>query len=201
MLGIDVGGMNHVPYARAFNETDTRVTLNQRVLAVRPESGRLCAEIGSDHSAHRAVRHVDYVVADHGTAASADLYFELKPAVVEPGRGRSRRAAGRAAAVHRQQPGRPVPAVPHRRRRGQPQHPRRRLRRPPPAQRPLTHRGFPAPEGYRRGSPAANPPMQQTLGWVRRWRGGGRRASSVSSRRRRGGGRSRGPSRGLARGR
>ncbi len=80
MLGIDVGGMNHVPYARAFNETDTRVTLNQRVLAVRPESGRLCAEIGSDHSDHRAVRHVDYVVADHGTAASADLYFELKPA-------------------------------------------------------------------------------------------------------------------------
>ena len=80
MLGIDVGGMNHVPYARAFNETDTRVTLNQRVLAVRPEAGRLCAEIGSDHSAHRAVRHVDYVVADHGTAASADLYFELKPA-------------------------------------------------------------------------------------------------------------------------
>ena len=80
MLGIDVGGMNHVPYARAFNETDTRVTLNQRVLAVRPEAGRLCAEIGSDHSAHRSVRHVDYVVADHGTAASADLYFELKPA-------------------------------------------------------------------------------------------------------------------------
>ncbi|MGI9053113.1 MAG: FAD-dependent oxidoreductase [Ilumatobacteraceae bacterium] len=80
MLAIDVGGMNHVPYARAFNETNTRVTLNQRVRAVRPESGRLCVEIGSDHSAHRAVRHVDWVVADHGTAASAELYFELKPA-------------------------------------------------------------------------------------------------------------------------
>ena len=36
MLGIEVGGMNHVPYARAFNETDTRITLNQRVLSVRP---------------------------------------------------------------------------------------------------------------------------------------------------------------------
>jgi 2,4-dienoyl-CoA reductase-like NADH-dependent reductase (Old Yellow Enzyme family) len=78
MLAIDVGGMNHVPYARAFNETDTRVTLNQRVLAVRPEAGRLCVEVGSDHSAHRTVRHVDWVVADHGTAATADLYFELK---------------------------------------------------------------------------------------------------------------------------
>ena len=26
-VGIDVGGMNMVPYARAFNETDTRITL------------------------------------------------------------------------------------------------------------------------------------------------------------------------------
>jgi hypothetical protein len=79
MLGIDIGGMNHVPYAQAFNETDTRITLNQRVLAVRPEQGRLCVEVGSDHSKHVAVRQVDWVVADHGTAASADLYFELKP--------------------------------------------------------------------------------------------------------------------------
>jgi N-methyl-L-proline demethylase len=78
MLGIDIGGMNHVPYARAFNETDTRITLNQRVHAVRPEQGRLCVEIGSDHSPHLSVRHVDWVVADHGTAATADLYFELK---------------------------------------------------------------------------------------------------------------------------
>ena len=80
MLGIEVGGMNHVPYARAFNETDTRITLNQRVRAVRPEDGRLCVEIGSDQSSHRSVRHVDWVITDHGTAVNADLYFELKPA-------------------------------------------------------------------------------------------------------------------------
>ena len=85
MLGIDVGGMNHVPYARAFNETDTRITLNQRVKAVRPEAGRLCVELGSDHSPHRTVRHVDHVVAAHGTAATADLYFELKPTSVNLG--------------------------------------------------------------------------------------------------------------------
>lgn len=78
MFGIEVGGMNHVPYARAFNECDTRITLHQRVLSVRPEAGRLCAELGSDHTAHRCVRHVDWVVADHGTAALADTYFELK---------------------------------------------------------------------------------------------------------------------------
>lgn len=83
MLGIEVGGMNHVPYARAFNETDTRITLNQRVLAVRPEpnhdNGRLCVEIGSDASLHRSVRHVDTVVVDCGAAAQDALYWELKP--------------------------------------------------------------------------------------------------------------------------
>ncbi|MEO6651756.1 MAG: NADH:flavin oxidoreductase [Ilumatobacteraceae bacterium] len=78
MFGIEVGGMNHVPYARAFNECDTRITLHQRVLSVRVENGRLCAEIGSDHTSHRTVRHVDHVVADHGTSALADTYFELK---------------------------------------------------------------------------------------------------------------------------
>lgn len=79
MLGIDIGGMNHVPYARAFNETDTRITLNQRVLAVKPELGRMCVEIGSDHSTHRVARHVDTVVVDHGTQPLDELYFELKP--------------------------------------------------------------------------------------------------------------------------
>jgi len=80
MFGIEVGGMNHVPYARAFNETDTRITINQRVLSVRPEAGALCAEIGSDHSNHRVARHVDHVVVDHGTQPVADLYFDLKAA-------------------------------------------------------------------------------------------------------------------------
>ena len=79
MLGIDIGGMNHVPYARAFNETDTRITLNQRVFAVRPEQGQLCVEIGSDHSAHRVARQVDTVVVDHGTTPLDELYFALKP--------------------------------------------------------------------------------------------------------------------------
>jgi hypothetical protein len=79
MLGIEVGGLNHVPYAKAFNETDTRITLNQKVLAVRPEAGRLCVDIGSEHSPHRVPRHVDQVVVDFGTAATDELYFELKP--------------------------------------------------------------------------------------------------------------------------
>lgn len=85
MLGVEIGGMNHVPYARAFNESGVRITLNQRVLAVRPELGRLCVDIGSDHSSHREPRHVDYVISDRGTTVNADLYFELKPESINLG--------------------------------------------------------------------------------------------------------------------
>jgi N-methyl-L-proline demethylase len=76
-VGVDVGGMNMVPYARAFNETDTRITLNQRVRTVRREDGRLAVEIGSDHSAVRHTRVVDAVVVDHGVLANDELYFAL----------------------------------------------------------------------------------------------------------------------------
>ena len=76
-LGVDVGGMNHVPYARAFNETDTRISLNQRVRSVCRVDGRLRVEIGSDHTTHRSTRLVDQVVVDHGVAANDDLYHAL----------------------------------------------------------------------------------------------------------------------------
>ncbi len=77
-MGVDVGGLNLVPYARAFNETDTRVTLNQRVRSVRREDdGRLHVSIGSDHSPVRHERVVDAVVADHGVTANDGLYHEL----------------------------------------------------------------------------------------------------------------------------
>ncbi len=78
MLGIDIGGVNHVPYARAFNETDTRITLNQRVVSVSKENDQLLVELGSDHSPHRTKRTVDCFVVDHGTLPNADLYFNLK---------------------------------------------------------------------------------------------------------------------------
>ncbi|MEQ1701981.1 MAG: FAD-dependent oxidoreductase, partial [Ilumatobacteraceae bacterium] len=84
-MGVDVGGLNLVPYARAFNETDTRVTLNQRVRSVRREDGRLKVEIGSDHSPVRHERTVDAVVGDHGVLANDELYHELVPSSVNLG--------------------------------------------------------------------------------------------------------------------
>jgi N-methyl-L-proline demethylase len=76
-VGVDVGGMNMVPYARAFNETDTRITLNQRVRSVRRENGRLLVEVGSDHSPVRHARTVDAVVVDHGVLANDELYHAM----------------------------------------------------------------------------------------------------------------------------
>jgi len=78
-LGVDVGGLNMVPYARAFNEADTRITLNQRVLSIRRENDRLCVQIGSDHSQIRHERIVDAVVGDHGVLADDELYHALVP--------------------------------------------------------------------------------------------------------------------------
>ena len=80
--------MNHVPYARAFNETDTRITLNQRLLAVHrhpQDGGRLRAVLGSDHSDHRSERIVDHVVADVGVETNDELYQELRGGSINGG--------------------------------------------------------------------------------------------------------------------
>ncbi|HZI45376.1 MAG TPA: NADH:flavin oxidoreductase [Ilumatobacter sp.] len=80
MFAVEIGGLNHVPYARAFNECETRITLHQKVLAVRRVNGKLEVELGSEQTKHRTCRLVDWVVVDHGTAALDDLYFDLKEA-------------------------------------------------------------------------------------------------------------------------
>ena len=75
-----MGGMNHVPYMRAFHEKGVTVTINTRLLAVRREGNRLVATLGSDFAeGWRAERRVDQVVAEHGTLPLDDLYLALKP--------------------------------------------------------------------------------------------------------------------------
>ncbi len=76
----DMGGMNHVPYMRAFHETGTRVTINTRVTGIKREGNQLVATLGSDYAqGWSEERRVDRVVAEHGTAANAEVYFALKP--------------------------------------------------------------------------------------------------------------------------
>lgn len=76
----EMGGMNHVPYAKAFAEKNVRVTINTRLKSVRRDGNSLIAVLGSDFAdSVISERRVAQVVAEHGTAANADLYFELKP--------------------------------------------------------------------------------------------------------------------------
>jgi 2,4-dienoyl-CoA reductase-like NADH-dependent reductase (Old Yellow Enzyme family) len=76
----DIGGLNHVAYARAFDETGSRITINKRVLGVRSSGNGLIAEIGSDYSERIEEREVDQVVVEHGTLPLDEVYFALKSA-------------------------------------------------------------------------------------------------------------------------
>jgi len=76
----EMGGLNHVPYMRAFHETGTRITINTRVTALRRAGNRIVARLGSDFAPGWAEeREVDQVVVEHGTLPLDELYHALKP--------------------------------------------------------------------------------------------------------------------------
>lgn len=76
----EMGGMNHVPYMRAFHEKGVTITINTRLHAVRREGNQLVATLSSDFAeGWRGERRVDQVVVEHGTMPLDDLYLSLKP--------------------------------------------------------------------------------------------------------------------------
>ena len=76
----EMGGMNHVPYMRAFHEKGVTVTINTRLRCVRREGNQLVATLSSDFAeSWQAERRVDQVVVEHGTLPLDDLYLALKP--------------------------------------------------------------------------------------------------------------------------
>jgi 2,4-dienoyl-CoA reductase-like NADH-dependent reductase (Old Yellow Enzyme family) len=76
----EMGGMNHVPYMRAFHEKGVTVTINTRLHAVRREGNQLVATLSSDFAeGWRGERRVDQVVVEHGTLPLDELYLSLKP--------------------------------------------------------------------------------------------------------------------------
>jgi 2,4-dienoyl-CoA reductase-like NADH-dependent reductase (Old Yellow Enzyme family)/thioredoxin reductase len=80
MFAPEIGGMNHVPYAKAFAEKNVRVTINTRLKSVRRDGNSLVATLASDYSETATTeRRVAQVVVEHGTMPMADLYLELKP--------------------------------------------------------------------------------------------------------------------------
>jgi len=75
----DVMGMNLVPYMRALQDKDVRLTVTYRLKAVERAGNRLKAVIGTDYSGWREEREFDQVVINHGTRPMDELYFDLKP--------------------------------------------------------------------------------------------------------------------------
>lgn len=75
----EMGGLNHVPYAKIFASSGVRITINSRLKAIAREGNRLLATIGSDYAERVETRLVDQVVVEHGTAPLDELYFALKP--------------------------------------------------------------------------------------------------------------------------
>ncbi len=75
----EIGGLNHVAYARCFQEHGVRITINTRLIAVRRDGNRLAATLGSDYTERTEERLVDQVVVEHGTLPLDELYFALKP--------------------------------------------------------------------------------------------------------------------------
>jgi N-methyl-L-proline demethylase len=74
----EIGGLNHVAYARCFHEHGVRLTINTRLLSVRRAGNRLVALLGSDYSERTEERLVDQVVVEHGSLPLDELYFALK---------------------------------------------------------------------------------------------------------------------------
>jgi hypothetical protein len=74
----EIGGLNHVAYARCFQEHGVKITINSRLHAVRRAGNRLAAVIGSDYAERTETRLVDQVVVEHGTLPLDELYFALK---------------------------------------------------------------------------------------------------------------------------
>ncbi len=76
----EMGGMNHVPYMRAFHEQGVTITINTRLRAIRREGNKLIATLSSDFAdGWVEERQVDQVVVEHGTLPLDDLYLALKP--------------------------------------------------------------------------------------------------------------------------
>ncbi len=80
MFAPEMGGMNHAPYMKAFQERGVVVTINTRLRAVRRDGNQLIATLASDFSKDfKGERLVDQVVVEHGVTANDDLYWALKP--------------------------------------------------------------------------------------------------------------------------
>ena len=82
----EMGGLNLVPYMKAFTNRGVTITTMTRVRALAREGNRIKATLWSPYTmADCGTRIVDQVVVENGTSPLADLYFALKEQSVNRG--------------------------------------------------------------------------------------------------------------------
>ncbi len=81
----EIGGTNSPVYLKAFSECSVKITLTERLTAVRREGNRLVARLDNEYSKTSQERIVDQVVVEHGTLPLDELYFELKAGAINQG--------------------------------------------------------------------------------------------------------------------
>lgn len=74
----EIGGLNHVFYAKQFIDKDVIITINKRLKSIKKDGNRLSAIIGSDYSDKIEKKKTSQIVVEHGTIPNAELYFDLK---------------------------------------------------------------------------------------------------------------------------
>ncbi len=75
----ELGGLNHVAYAKALQEARAVVTINTRVASIARDGNKLAVALSSDYTRGEVgERRVDQVIVEHGTAPLDEIYFELK---------------------------------------------------------------------------------------------------------------------------
>ena len=74
----EIGGLNHVGYAKSFIDHDVVITINKRIKSIEKDGNRLSAIIGSDYSNKTEKKKTSQIVVEYGTIPNSELYFELK---------------------------------------------------------------------------------------------------------------------------
>jgi 2,4-dienoyl-CoA reductase-like NADH-dependent reductase (Old Yellow Enzyme family) len=75
----EMGGLNLVPYMKAFTQRNVRITTMTRLRSLKRQGNKIAAVLWSPYTeADCGTRLVDQVIVENATAPLADLYFELK---------------------------------------------------------------------------------------------------------------------------
>jgi 2,4-dienoyl-CoA reductase-like NADH-dependent reductase (Old Yellow Enzyme family) len=79
MVAPDVGGTNYPIYLRALTRANTKVTLFERLLAVRRQGNGLVGRFENEYANRVTERPAAQIVVEAGTLPADELYFALKP--------------------------------------------------------------------------------------------------------------------------